>query len=306
MKKKKIKIMIDGREIICFQGQTILEVAKKSGLKIPNLCCHPDLEPSGGCRLCLVSIKDRKGFFAACSTKVENGMIITSDSPEIKKLRKINLEMIFAQHVESCRDCMRSYNCRLLNLAEEYNLDLGKFNDRKKDYPVMQFGPAVIFKSQKCIDCRNCVEICQKQGVGFLEIKERGSFLETGPSSEENKDCVYCGQCIVHCPVAAFEEADSVKSVEAAIKDKKNFVVFQFAPSVRVSIGEEFGLPYGTAVTGKLIGALKSLGAKKVFDVSVGADITTIEEANELLERIKKQQKLPMFTSCCPAWVRFV
>ncbi len=304
MRKKKIKIMIDGREIICFQGQTILEVARKNDLKIPNLCCHPDLEHSQSCRLCLVSIKDRKGFFTACSTKVENGMIITSDSPEIKKLRKINLEMIFAQHVESCRDCMRSYNCQLLSLAEEYDLDLGKFSDRKKDYPVMQFGPAILFKSQKCIDCRNCERICKKQGV--LEVQEHGPFLEIGPCSENNKDCVYCGQCIVHCPVAAFEEADSIKSVEAALKDKKNFVVFQFAPSVRVSIGEEFGLPYGTVVTGRLIGALRELGAKKVFDVSVGADITTIEEANELLERVRKQQKLPMFTSCCPAWVRFV
>ncbi|MFA5232685.1 MAG: [FeFe] hydrogenase, group A [Candidatus Paceibacterota bacterium] len=306
MRRKRIKVSIDGREISCFKGQTVLEVARKNGLKIPSLCYHPDLKASGSCRLCLVSIKDRKGFFTACSTKLEDGMVIISDSPEIRKLRKINLEMLLAQHVESCRDCMRSYNCRLLALADEYDLDLSKFDDRKRNYPVWQFGPAILFKSEKCIDCRNCVEICKKQGVGFLEVEDRDSFLEVVPSKKKNKDCVYCGQCIAHCPAASFEEVDSIKDVEAALKDKKNFVVFQFAPSIRVSIGEEFGMPYGTVVTNKLIGAIRQLGAKRVFDVSSAADVTTIEEADELIERVKKGKKLPMFTSCCPAWVKFV
>ncbi|MDD5696521.1 MAG: [FeFe] hydrogenase, group A [Candidatus Pacebacteria bacterium] len=306
MRRRKIKISINGKEIMCFTGETVLDVARKNGLKIPSLCFHPDLEASGGCRLCLISIKDRKGFFTACSTKVERGMVIVSDSPEIRKLRKVNLEMLFAQHVESCRDCMRSYNCRLLALAGEYDLDLSKFDDRKRNYPVLQFGPAILFKSEKCIDCRNCVEVCKKQGVEFLEVEEHDSFMEVAPSKKKNKDCIYCGQCIAHCPVAAFEEADSIKDVEAALKDKKKFVVFQFAPSIRVSIGEEFGMPYGTVVTDKLIGAIRQLGAKRVFDVSVAADVTTIEEANELIERVKQGKKLPMFTSCCPAWVKFV
>jgi len=306
MRRKRIKVSINGREISCFKGQTVLEVARKNGLKIPSLCYHPDLEASAGCRLCLVSIKDRKGFFTACSTKLEDGMVITTDSPEIRKLRKTNLEMLFAQHVESCRDCMRSYNCRLLALAQEYDLDLSKFDDRKRNYPIMQFGPAIVFKSEKCIDCRNCVEVCKKQGVGFLEVEEHDSFMEVAPSKKKDKDCIYCGQCIVHCPAAAFEEADSIKDVEAALKDKKKFIVFQFAPSIRASIGEEFGMPYGTIVTDKLIGAIRQLGAKRVFDVSVAADVTTIEEADELIERVQKQKKLPMFTSCCPAWVKFV
>jgi iron-only hydrogenase group A len=301
-----MKILINGKEIICNEGEYILEVARKNGIDIPSLCYHSDLKPSGGCRLCLVSIKDKKGFYTACSTKAEEGMEITTESEELTKLRKTNLEMLFAQHVEYCADCMRSYNCRLLSLANRYKVNIRKFEDRKKDYPTMQFGPSILFKSAKCIDCRNCVEICKKQGVEFLEVKENGPFFEVAPSEKKNKDCIYCGQCVVHCPSAAFEEADSIKEVEEAMKDKKKFVVFQFAPSIRASIGEEFGMTHGSVVTDKLIGAIKELGAKRVFDVSTAADVTTIEEANELIERIVKKKKLPMFTSCCPAWVKFV
>ena len=303
---KKIKILINGKEITCEEGELILEVARRNKINIPSLCYHSDLEPSGGCRLCLVSIKGRNGFFTACSTKTEDGMEIITESDELDKLRKINLEMLFAQHVEYCSECMRKYNCRLLSLAKKYNVNLRKFEDRKKDYSKLQFGPAILFKSNKCIDCRNCVEICKKQGVGFLEIKQNGPFFEVIPSDSKNKDCVYCGQCVAHCPSAAFEVADSIKEVEDALKNKKKYVVFQFAPSIRTSIGEEFKMPYGSIVTNKLIGAMKKLGAKKVFDVSSAADVTTIEEAEELIERINKKKKLPMFTSCCPAWVKFV
>jgi len=301
---KKIKIIIDNKEIVCEEGELILEVAQKNGIDIPSLCYHSDLSPSGGCRLCLISIKGKKGFFTSCSTKAEEGMEIITESEEITKLRKINLEMLFAQHVEHCNDCMRNYNCKLFSLARKYGIDLRKFEDRKKEHPTMQFGPAILYKSAKCIDCGNCIEICKKQGVGFLEKEEKGCFFEVVPSKDKNKDCVYCGQCIVHCPAAAFEEVDSVEDVKEAFK--KKYVVFQFAPSIRTSIGEEFGMPYGSVVTDKLVGAIKQLGAKKVFDVSTGADITTIEEAEELIERIKNKKKLPMFTSCCPAWVKFV
>lgn len=303
---KKIKININQKEIICEEGELILDIARKNGIDIPSLCYHSDLKPSGGCRLCLISIKDRKGLFTSCSTKAEDGMEIMTESEEINKLRKINLEMLFAQHVEYCGDCMRSYNCRMSSLAKRMGVNLRKFEDRKKDYKTLQFGPSILFKSNKCIDCRNCVEICKKQGVGFLEIEKNGPFFEVVPSSKKDKDCVYCGQCVAHCPAAAFEEVDSIKELEEVMAKNKKYVVFQFAPSIRTSIGEEFGMPYGSIVTGKLIGAMKKLGAKKVFDVSTAADVTTIEEAGELIERIQSKKGLPMFTSCCPAWVKFV
>ena len=303
---KKIKILINQKEIICNEGELVLNVAQRNGIDIPSLCYHSDLKPSQGCRLCLISIKDKKGLHTSCSTKAEEGMEIITESEELTKLRKINLEMLFAQHAEYCNDCMRNYNCRLLSLANKYKIDIRKFEDRKKEYPAMEFGPAILFKSAKCIDCGNCIEVCKNQGVNFLEKEEHDGFFEVIPSKQKNKDCVYCGQCIAHCPVAAFEEVDSIKEVESVLKDKNKFVVFQFAPSIRVSIGEEFGMPHGTVMTDKLIGAIKELGAKRVFDVSTAADVTTIEEANELIERVVKNKKLPMFTSCCPAWVKFV
>ena len=305
-KEKRIQVIIDGKKIVTSDGQTILKVAKDNGIEIPALCFHPDLEVKGSCRLCLVEIKGRKGLFTACSTPVEPGMEIITDSPEIQKARTINLELIFAQHCEECQDCILSFNCQLLNLARRYKIKITRFSDRKTGYPVYQFGPSHIFDSSKCIDCRNCVEVCEKQGIGFLEIKERGHLFQIVPSSSKNKDCIYCGQCLVHCPAGAFEAQGEFEEIEEPLKRKGKIVVFQFAPSIRVSIGEEFGLSYGEDLTGRLVSAIKKLGVNKVFDVSVGADFTTTEEAEELIERLKKREGFPMFTSCCPAWVRFV
>ncbi|HOS88241.1 MAG TPA: [FeFe] hydrogenase, group A [Candidatus Pacearchaeota archaeon] len=302
----EIKIKINGQEYIGKRGQTILEVAKDNSIDIPTLCEHSDLEPKASCRLCLVSISGRKGFFTACSTLVEEGMDIQTDSEEIKALRKKNLELLFAQHIERCNTCVREFNCQFLKLARDYGVNLKKYEDRKTNYPKFNFGPSIYFDSSKCIDCRNCIEICEKQRVGFLELEEHQSFWEVMPSKNFKKDCVYCGQCILHCPAGAFMEIDSVSDVEAALKDKNKYVIFQVAPSIRTALGEEFNLPYGTNILGKLFSALHKIGAYKAFDVSVSADITTIEEANELIERITQKKTLPMFTSCCPAWVKYV
>ena len=296
-----MKIKINNKEFDCKKGEVVLDVALRNGIKIPAVCRHSDLEPQNSCRLCLIEIKG-KGIYTSCSTKVENGMEVVTESVEIKRLRRINLELLFAQHIEQCNECNWSYKCRLLKLAKNYNIKITKFNDRKKGFPTHQFGPSIIFDSSKCIDCKNCIAMCQKQGVGFLEIKQKDGFFRT--VSNKEKECVYCGQCITHCPSGAFEEVSSIKEVENVLK-KRN-VIFQFAPAIRSSIGEEFGLPYGSITTGKLVTALKKLGAKKVFDVSFSADITTIEEGRELIERLSKNKNLPMFTSCCPSWVRYV
>jgi NADH-quinone oxidoreductase subunit G/NADP-reducing hydrogenase subunit HndD len=306
LKMKNIKFKINNKEVEGVEGETILHVARRNNIKIPAACYHSDLEPETSCRLCLISIAGRKGLFTSCSVEIEEGMDVTTDSPEIKEIRKTNLELIFSQHIEKCGNCVRNYHCRLLSLAKECGIKISEFKDRKQNFPKYQFGPSIIFDSSKCIDCHNCVAMCDKQGVGFLNVEENRNFWEVVPSKDIEKDCIYCGQCLIHCPSGAFEEVSAVSDVEKALEDKKKFVVFQFAPSIRSSLGEEFGLDYGTVVTGKMIAGIRKLGADRVFDVSVGADVTTIEEGGELIERLTEKKGLPMFTSCCPSWVKYV
>lgn len=303
--KEKIQITIDRKKVKAYKGQTILEAAKDHGIEIPTLCFHSDLDIKANCRICVVQVKGMKDLQTACSTEIRKGMEIITNSPRIRRARKINLELIFAQHIEECDDCVWRYNCLLLDLAEKYKVKITRFADRKGDWPIYQFGP-IIFDTTKCIDCRNCVDICQKQGVNFLEIKNRGSEIQIVPSKDKNKDCVYCGQCLVHCPAGAIEGVGEFEDIEKPLKEKGKIVIAQFAPALRTSIGEAFNLPYGKIVTGKLAAGLKKLGFSKVFDVCLGADFTTVEEAKELIERLKNRKKLPMFTSCCPSWVKFV
>ncbi len=300
-----INLKINGKRIQAKENQTILEAAQDNGIEIPALCYHSDLDIKANCRICLVEIKGRKDLLPSCSTKAEEGMEILIDSPRAKRARKINLELAFSQHCEECQDCIWDFDCRLLKLAKKYNLKIARFPDRKKNFPVYQFGPSLIFDSSKCIDCGNCIEMCQKQGVGFLEKKEKKDLFQVVPSKDKNKDCIYCGQCIVHCPVGAFEAVGEFEDVEKPLSDRNKIVVFQFAPTIRTSIGEEFDLPYGEVVTEKLVAGIKKLGVDKVFDTSVGADFTTVEEAKEWLEKLDKG-KVPCLTSCCPAWVKFV
>jgi iron-only hydrogenase group A len=305
--ENEIKIKINGNEYAGEKGETILQIARKNSINIPTLCEHSDLDPKASCRLCLVSIEGRRGVFTSCSTLIEEGMDIKTESEEINRLRKENLELLFAQHMERCNFCLREANCQFLKLAKEYGVNIKKYEDRKIGYQKNKFGPSVCFDSSKCIDCRNCVEMCEKQGVGFLDLEQHdNTFIEVIPSKNPKRDCVYCGQCILHCPTGAFMEIDSVPDVELALEDKDKYVVFQVAPSIRTTLGEEFGMPYGTNVTGKIFAALRKIGAYKAFDVSVAADVTTMEEANELIERLTQKKTLPMFTSCCPAWVKYV
>ena len=298
----KIKIKINGKEYSVNAGQTILEVAKKNKIEIPSLCHHPDLEPSSSCRMCLVEIQGVKDLKTSCSFKIEAGMEILTESPKIQKARKMNLELIFSQHQEECPDCVWFYNCQLLKMAKKFDIKINRFPDRKVDRKINQCG-AIIFDQTKCIDCRNCVEICP---VDFLSVEGRGAEIGIKESTAENKECINCGQCILHCPVGAIEGLGEFEYIDDPFKDKNKTVVVQFAPSIRTSIGEEFGLPYGEIVTEKLVAGMKKLGFDKVFDTSVGADFTTMEEAGELKERLSKNENLPAFSSCCPSWVKFV
>jgi NADP-reducing hydrogenase subunit HndD len=212
------------------------------------------------------------------------------------------LELIFAQHQEECPDCVWFYNCQLLKMAKKFDIKITRFPDRKINRKINQCG-AIVFDQTKCIDCRNCVEICP---VNFLEVEGRGAEIGIKESTDKKKECISCGQCILHCPVGAIEGAGEFEYIDDPFKDKKKTVVAQFAPSIRTSIGEEFDLPYGEVVTEKLVAGMKKLGFDKVFDTSVGADFTTMEEAGELKERLSKNENLPAFSSCCPSWVKFV
>ncbi|MDO8524281.1 MAG: [FeFe] hydrogenase, group A [bacterium] len=299
-----IQITINNKKIETEKDKTILEIARENNIYIPTLCFHSDLTAHASCRLCLVSIKGINNPQTACSTIVENGMEIETENPEIAKLRKTNLELLFAQHKEECSDCVLLYNCQFLKLAKELNANISRFSDRKKDFPAIEFGPSVVFDSSKCIDCRNCVEVCQNQAVGYLEVGGKDSFYQITPSP--TKSCIYCGQCIAHCPVGAFEAKSEFEQIEEPLNNKNKILVFQFAPSIRSSIGEEFEMPHGTIVTEQLVGAIKQLGADYVFDVSVGADFTTFEEAKEIVEKFKSNKPSLLMSSCCPSWVRFV
>lgn len=300
-----ITAVIDGKTVEAPEGKTILEAAQAAGIAIPSLCYHPDLAVRANCRMCQVKVEGERGMVAACATKIRAGMKVETGGAEVRQARKTNLELILSQHREECDDCVWYQDCQLLKLAREYDAKIDRFTDRKKKFPVYRFGP-IVFDQTKCIDCRNCVEMCGLQQAKFLELKNRGSETRIEPSKDKSRDCIYCGQCIVHCPAGAIEADGEFEDIEKPFKDKGRILVAQFAPSIRSSLGEAFGMPAGTNVYGQLVAALRKLGFDKVFDVSTAADFTTIEEAEELAERIKEGKNLPLFTSCCPAWVKYV
>lgn len=293
-----MKVKVDNKFYEVKYGETLFDLAIRTDIEIPFLCKNYDLPSSGSCRVCVVEVKGEDSFKAACQLELEDGMEIKTESKEIIRARRINLELLFSQHQEECDDCVWNPGCKLLSLAHEYKVDINRFSDRKKDYPNYSFDNIIEFDSSKCIDCQNCIVACP---VNFLEIKGKSHKLEVTPGSEA---CVYCGQCIAHCPAGAFESVGEFEKVSEILESDEK-IIFQIAPATRISIGEEFGEEPGKISTGKLISGLKKLGAYKVFDTSRGADFTTEKEARELLERVK-EENLPLFTACCPAWVRFV
>jgi len=308
MLKNEIKITIDGQSISVSSGQSILDAALANGIFLPSLCHHPDLSIKANCRVCVVEVKGLSHLVTACSTSVKAGMEILTDSPRVRKSRNLNIELLFAEHIEKCADCTLRYNCALLDLARKYQIKITSFKDRKGKRWTYKFVNSVEIDGTQCIDCRNCIDACSNiQKINYLELKGKGINQEVVPTANKKIDCIDCGQCALHCPVAAAQEQDDWAEVEKLLADKNKIVVAQFAPSVRVTIGEEFGLPYNEQSIGRTVTALKKLGFQHVFDVNFGADVTTMAEAQELLARLgNKKAKMPLITSCCPAWVKYV
>jgi len=306
-------VNINGKDYKTNSNQTILDVAEKHGLHIPTLCYHSDLTSNGNCRLCLVETKinSKSEIVTACSTKVVPGLEIKLDTPNVKKIRKINLEMLLSDHIKKCPSCNWRDNCKLLKLSVEFGLKHSRFLPRRRNFKLDKKCPSISWDSSKCVECGNCISACREiTGLDEIETKYRSHSIIYGPKGGKSfidTNCVFCGQCIAHCPSGALQEKTYVPEVSKILSNKgKKILVAQFAPSARYSIGELFGKEPGENLEYKLVTALKKLGFDYVFDVNVGADITTIEEASELVERLKSKENLPMFTSCCPAWVRYV
>ncbi len=299
-------LKINDKVVAVKAGQTILEIARENGIKIPSLCYHPDLDVKANCRVCVVEIKGRDKLATACSTEAKTGMEIWTDSPRVKKARATNLELVLAEHTKKCADCIAFPDCELLRLARVYKVRSDRLALRKHGRKTYRFANAVEIDGEQCIDCNNCVSACHNQGIDYLKMSGAGTAQEIMPDKDNKSACIYCGQCALHCPAASAQEQSAWPAVERAIKDKKKIVIAQFAPSIRVSIGEEFGLPYGVNCEGLIYTALKKLGFNSVVDVNFGADITTLTEAEELVERMKDKKAIwPMMSSCCPSWVAY-
>lgn len=304
-----VTLTIDGRKVQVEKGTTILDAAKRIGIDIPTLCYHPDLEARAVCRVCVVEIEGQKLLQPACAYPVSEGMVVRTNTQAVRQARRMAVELLLAKHPQDCLQCIRNQNCELQALAERLGIREVRFERRLRGLPEDHSTPSIVREPDKCILCRRCVETCQNvQGVGVLFPAGRGADTVVTPvfgNDLADVSCALCGQCILACPVGAISERDDTERVWEALADPSKHVVVQTAPAIRATIGEEMGMEPGTLVTGKLVAALRRLGFDKVMDTDFTADLTIIEEGNELLERIKEGGVLPMITSCSPGWIKF-
>lgn len=307
--KKMIEVTIDDTKVMVEEDSTILQAAKFANIDIPTLCFLKDINEVGDCRMCVVEVEGQRGFATSCIQKVQEGMIIKTHTASVVEARRLTLDLILSNHQRDCLTCTRSGNCELQALAIKFNVQEVEFEGERTHHEIDNISPSIVRDFNKCILCRRCIATCKKvQKVGAIDCINRG--FESCISTIDNKslndvNCTFCGQCIQACPTGALHEKESIKEVWAKLKDPQTHVIVQTAPAVRIALGEEFGMPIGTNVTGKMVTSLKRLGFDKVFDTNTGADLTIMEEANEFVQRITTGGVLPMITSCSPGWVRY-
>lgn len=302
-------ITIDGRKVEFTDEKNVLSIIRKAGIDIPTLCYHSELSTFGACRLCTVE-DDRGRTFASCSEEPRDGMVIYTNTGKLKKYRKLIIELLLAAHCRDCTTCVKSGNCNLQTLAHRFGVTNVRFENYKERRPLDESSPSIVRDPNKCILCGNCVRVCEElQGVGVLGFAERGSDAMVMTAFDRQiatTDCVNCGQCRVFCPTGAISIKSDKDAVWDALADPDTRVVAQIAPAVRVAVGDAFGLPKGKSVMGKIVNVLHRMGFDEVYDTTFSADLTIMEESAEFLDRVKSGGKLPLLTSCCPAWVKFV
>jgi NADH-quinone oxidoreductase subunit G/NADP-reducing hydrogenase subunit HndD len=312
---KMIHLTINHKKVAAMEGDTILEAAKRNNIMIPHFCYLEGVHQVGSCRICVVEVEGAKTLQASCLVQAREGMVVYTNTEKVKKTRKLLYELMLSDHPRNCLSCSRNQSCEFQKLGELMSISELRFEGEMSKTYLDDQSPSIVRDTSKCILCRRCVTVCnQIQGVGVLNVQNRGFKSVIGPAAElplNAVNCTFCGQCTTVCPVGALQEKDSTKAVWDALFDESKRVVVQTAPAVRAALGEEFGYEPGTLVTGKMTAALKEMGFDDVFDTNFAADLTIIEEGNELLERISrvfsgKGGPLPMITSCSPGWIKYV
>ena len=299
---------INNRKVAFDDEKNVLSVIRKAGINLPTFCYHSELSTYGACRMCVVE-DDRGKIFASCSEVPRHGMVIYTNTPKLQHHRKMILELMLSAHCRECTTCKKNGDCTLQNLAKQLGVSYIRFENNKPQIPIDESSDCIVIDKNKCILCGDCVRTCEEiQGLGVLDFAYRGSKMQVMPSFDRKMAetaCVGCGQCRVVCPTGAITIKHNIHPVWEALADKNTRVVVQIAPAVRVAVGDKFGIPKGENSLGKLVAALRRMGFDEIYDTDFGADLTIMEESKEFLERVASGEKLPLFTSCCPAWVKF-
>ena len=305
-----ITIEVNGKNVEAQKGEMLLTTLRRAGIEVPTLCQMEGLAPSGACRMCVVEVEGQRGLTPSCAFPVNDGLKVKTHSPRVMRARKTIVELLLSDHPDDCLYCARNNRCELQSLASDLGVRERRYNGQRSVYHIDASSPSLIRDPDKCILCGRCVRVCEEiQNVGAIDFIGRGSKTRVGTAFDQGlnvSSCINCGQCIVVCPTGALREQTQTKEVLAALNDPEKVVVIQHAPAVSVSLAEEFGMKAGSDICGIMTTALRTIGFKRVFETSFSADLTIMEEASELVHRIKTGGVLPMMTSCSPGWIKFV